>query len=84
MYLTIRSDRVTDERVRALLEAGEYLDDDTLDMLGRIGEYVRDPEAHLTIEGVDGWYLDEDGHSHYIPAPADYDPALVTGRGDPR
>lgn len=69
MYLTIRSDRVTDERIRTLLEAGEYLDDDTLDALERIGEYVRDPEVHLTIEGVDGWYLDEDGHSHYVPAP---------------
>ena len=73
MYLTIRSDRVTDERIRTLLEAGEYLDDDTLDALERIGEYVRDPEAHFTIEGVDGWYLDEDGHSHYVPAP---DPEL--------
>lgn len=72
-HLTIRSDRVTDERIRTLLEAGEYLDDDTLDALERIGEYVREPEVHLTIEGVDGWYLDEDGHSHYIPAP---DPEL--------
>lgn len=69
MYLTIRSDRVTDERIRTLLEAGEYLDDDTLDALERIGEHVRAPEVHLTTEGVDGWYLDEDGHSHYIPAP---------------
>ena len=68
MYLTIRSDRVN-ERIRTLLEAGEYLDDDALDALKRIGEYVRDPEVHLTIEGVDGWYLDEDGHSHYVPAP---------------
>lgn len=73
MYLTIRSDRVTDERVRALLEAGEYLDDDALDMIERAGEVVSDPEAYLTVAGVDGWYLDEDGHSHYVPAP---DPEL--------
>ena len=69
MYLTIRSDRVTDERVRALLEAGEYLDDDALDMIERAGEVVSDPEAYLTVAGIDGWYLDDDGHSHYVPAP---------------
>ena len=69
MYLTIRSDR-TDERVRSLLEAGEYLDDDALDALERAGEYVYgDPEVYFVLAGVDGWYLDEDGHSHYIPAP---------------
>lgn len=73
-HLTIRSDRVTDERIRALLEAGEYLDDDTLDALERIGEYVdSDPEVYFTLAGVDGWYLDDDGHSHYVPAP---DPEL--------
>src|SRR5690606_39969581 len=67
MYLTIRSDR-TDERVRALLEAGAYLDDDALDALERAGEYVYgDPEVYFVLAGVDGWYLDEDGHSHYIP-----------------
>ena len=69
-HLTIRSDRVTDERIRMLLEAGEYLDDDALDALERAGEYVYgDPEVYIVLAGVDGWYLDEDGHSHYIPAP---------------
>ena len=75
MYLTIRSDRVTDKRVRALLEAGKYLDDDALEtiVIERAGEFVIDPEAYLTATGVDGWYIDDDGHSHYIPAP---DPEL--------
>ena len=71
-YLTIRGDLLSAD-ARAVLEAGDYIDDATLAELKRVGERMADPEAYLASEGVDGWYLDEDGHSHYVPAP---DPEL--------
>lgn len=64
-YLTIRSDRLSD-RAHECLAVGEHIDDDVLAELECVGERVADPEAYLASEGVDGWYLDEDGHSNYV------------------
>src|SRR5690606_33239462 len=49
---------------RALLEAGDYIDDAALLELREAGEYTDDPQAYLS--GREGWYLDDDGNSHYV------------------
>ena len=67
-YLTIPEDRLDDvaPEVRRALENGAYLDDATLKELRRVGQYVANPLEYLGWIGTPGWYLDEDGHSHYV------------------
>lgn len=67
-YLTIPEDRLEDvaPEVRRALEDGADLDDAALEELRRVGQYEEHPLKYFGWVGTSGWFLDEDGHSHYV------------------
>lgn len=61
-YLTVAAEDLGEEALDTLSQ-GDPIDDAILHEIRHAGEHVTDPLAYL--DGREGWWLDEDGNSHY-------------------